>query len=164
MPLGGGVLVTRLSSVVIPLNPDAYTDLAIAKTNGTILTNFKGALDVNGQAAASFNVPANLPPLADFTVYHAYVVFDAQGVSYLCRFALPLSQCDLLKRVSESQYQHGNPAIPRYQRYGSMPEARIRGVLIQLGVLGGQVKGRISTECYHLLASLRDPPLPTFPT
>jgi len=74
----------------IPLNPDPYTDFTIATTNSTVLTLFRGTLNSSGGAKASFNLPTKLPPLADFTLYHAYVVHDNQGLFHMASNAVPL--------------------------------------------------------------------------
>ncbi|MHC4815956.1 MAG: hypothetical protein ACYTFN_23030 [Planctomycetota bacterium] len=81
----------NLSGVSIPLNPDPYTDFTIANTNSTILTNFRGGLDTEGNATASFNVPSGLPPLVPFTVYHACLVYDTQGRFYMASNPVPLA-------------------------------------------------------------------------
>jgi hypothetical protein len=47
-------------------------------------------LDSNGEATASFNVPAGLPPLPGITFHHAYVVYDASGKFYMASNAVPL--------------------------------------------------------------------------
>ena len=80
----------NLLGVHIPLNPDPYTDVAIATVNTTVFTNFRGTLDSNGLATGSFNVPATLPLPAGFTFHHAYVVYDASGKFYMASNAVPL--------------------------------------------------------------------------
>ncbi len=80
----------NLLGVHIPLNPDPYTDIAIGAVNTTVWTNFKGTLDANGLATASFNVPANQPIPSGFTFHHAYVVYDASGKLYMASNAVPL--------------------------------------------------------------------------
>jgi hypothetical protein len=80
----------NLLSVHIPLNPDLYTDVAMGAVNTTVFTTFKGTLDANGFATASFNVPANLPLPPGFTFDHAYVVYDASGKFYMASNAVPL--------------------------------------------------------------------------
>ena len=78
-----------LLGVHIPLNPDLYTDVAMAHVNTTAFTKFRGTLDANGLATASFNVPANLPVASGFTFHHAYVVYDASGI-FMASNAVPL--------------------------------------------------------------------------
>jgi hypothetical protein len=56
-----------------------------------VFTKFKGTLDANGLATASFNVPANLPLSSGFTFDHAYVVYDASGRFYMASNAVPLT-------------------------------------------------------------------------
>ena len=43
-----------------------------------------------GEATASLNVPANLPLPPGFTLYHAYVVYDANGQFHMASNAVPL--------------------------------------------------------------------------
>jgi hypothetical protein len=73
----------------IPLNPDLYTIIAMSAPNGKEFTNFKGTLDANGLATASFNLPARLPFPPGFTFHHAYVVYDANGI-FMTSNAVPL--------------------------------------------------------------------------
>jgi hypothetical protein len=80
-----------LLGVHIPLNPDLYTNIAMAHVNTTAFTRFRGTLDANGLAAPSFVVPANLPLPVGFTFYHAYVVYDASGKFYLSSNPVPLT-------------------------------------------------------------------------
>ena len=79
-----------LLGVHIPLNPDLYTIIAMGAVNGKEFTKFRGTLDANGLAAASFNVPPNLPFPPGFTFHHAYVVYDATGRFYMASNAVPL--------------------------------------------------------------------------
>ena len=58
----------NLLGVHIPLNPDLYTDLAMGAVNGKEFTNFRGTLDANGLAIASFNVPSQLAAAAGIHV------------------------------------------------------------------------------------------------
>jgi hypothetical protein len=74
----------------IPLNPDPYTDFTIATTNSTVLSLFRGTLDSSGGAKASFDLPTGLPPLADFTLYHTYLIYDTQGKFHMASNAVPL--------------------------------------------------------------------------
>ena len=74
--------------VHIPINPDLYTIIAMGAVNGKEFTNFRGTLDANGLAKASFNLPANIP--FGFTFHHAYVVYDASGRFYMASNAAPL--------------------------------------------------------------------------
>ncbi len=73
----------------IPLNPDAYTDFAVGFVNTAGFARFRGTLDANGLATAALTVPTGLPPIP-FTVYHAYVVYDASGKFYMASNAVPL--------------------------------------------------------------------------
>jgi Galactose oxidase, central domain len=65
-----------LTGIHIPLNPDLYTAVALVVPNSKELRNFKGTLDAKGLATATLTVPANLPFLPGFKLYHAYVVYD----------------------------------------------------------------------------------------
>ena len=58
--------------------------------NTPVFMNFKGTLDSNGLATASFNVPANLPLSSGFTFHNAYVVYDASGKLYMASNAVPV--------------------------------------------------------------------------
>jgi hypothetical protein len=80
----------NLLGVHIPLNPDLYSVIAMGTVNGKEFTKFRGTLDANGLATASFNVPANLPLPSGFTFHHAYVVYDASGKFYMASNAVPL--------------------------------------------------------------------------
>ena len=79
----------NLLGVHIPLNPDLYTDVTIGFALPPIFVNFKGTLDANGLAAASFIVPSNLPLPSGFTFHHAYVVYGG-GRFYMASNAVPL--------------------------------------------------------------------------
>jgi uncharacterized protein YciU (UPF0263 family) len=80
-----------LAGTHFPLNPDLYTDMTLAlwNTNPPFL-RFKGQLDLQGRATAAFNVPANLPPVVDFSLFHAYLVYDAQGFWHMVSNAVSL--------------------------------------------------------------------------
>jgi predicted lipoprotein with Yx(FWY)xxD motif len=78
-----------LGSVHIPLNPDIYTDLALALPS-PFFVGFRGTLDANGRATAAFVVPKNLPPSAGGTLFHAGLVYDAANNFYLASNAVPL--------------------------------------------------------------------------
>jgi hypothetical protein len=80
----------NLLGVHIPLNPDAYTNLAMSCVNKSVFANFRGTLDGNGFAVASLNVPPNLPIPIGTTLYHACVVYDASGVFHMASNAVPL--------------------------------------------------------------------------
>ncbi|MHC4922419.1 MAG: hypothetical protein ACYTKC_22915, partial [Planctomycetota bacterium] len=80
-----------LAGTHFPLNPDLYTDITLGLWSvNPPFGGFKGKLDLQGRATASFNVPANAPPLVDFTVYHAYLVYDAQGFWHMVSNAVML--------------------------------------------------------------------------
>jgi hypothetical protein len=90
----GSVTGTRPGVTVgvhIPLNPDFYTDFTIGAPNvNPPFKSFRGQLDSNGRATAAFNVPSGLPALPNFTLYHAYLVYDAQGLWHMASNAVPL--------------------------------------------------------------------------
>ena len=46
----------------LPLNFDPFTDLGITAVNSTVFAKFRGTLDANGKATASFQVPATAAP------------------------------------------------------------------------------------------------------
>ena len=91
----GSVTGTRpgvnLGGVHISLAPDLYTDFTISFANSTSHKNTQGILDSTGTATASINLPSGLAPHTDFTVYHAYVVYDAAGRIYMASNAVPLA-------------------------------------------------------------------------
>ena len=70
-----------LAGVHIPLNPDAYTDLALANVTAAPFKNFRGTLSSAGSAIASLVVPTLSG--GAFTVYHAYLVYDTNGTFYV---------------------------------------------------------------------------------
>ena len=80
-----------LNGVHIPLNPDHYTDLTIGLPwLNPPFQAFRGSLDSAGNASAAFALPWWLPSLPDCTLYHAYVVYDAQGTWHMASNAVPL--------------------------------------------------------------------------
>jgi hypothetical protein len=78
-----------LRGLHIPLNPDLYTIVAMGAVNSKEFTNFRGTLDANGLATASFNVPAKMPFPLGYTLFHAYVLYDARGI-YFASNAVPI--------------------------------------------------------------------------
>lgn len=76
--------------VHIPLNPDAYTNVAMATVNTPVFTNFRGALDINGLGSASLIIPPSLPIPPGYTLYHAYVVFVPSGKFFMASNAVPI--------------------------------------------------------------------------
>ncbi|MCC6671265.1 MAG: M1 family metallopeptidase [Planctomycetes bacterium] len=68
---------TQLGSLLIPLNFDALTDLALQTINGAVFTSFYGTLDSQGLARATFNLPPGLAlPLKGRSLTFAYVLID----------------------------------------------------------------------------------------
>jgi hypothetical protein len=65
-----------LFGVPIPLNPDAYTVIAIGAVNSKAFTNFRGTFRATGNATALLNIPAKLPIPIGFKLYHGYVLYD----------------------------------------------------------------------------------------
>jgi hypothetical protein len=78
----------NLLGIHIPLNPDPYTDVVMAASNSAMFTKFKGTLDANGLATASFHVPANLPMPPGFRFHHACLVYDASKIYMASNAAL----------------------------------------------------------------------------
>ncbi len=73
--LSGTVPGTPLPQGTLPLNVDAYTQWVLANPNSPVLQNSFGVLDAQGDAIATFVLPAGSPPgLVGSTVVHAYVV------------------------------------------------------------------------------------------
>ncbi len=68
-----------LSGIHIPLNVDTYTYLTIGSVAAPMFVRFQGTLDSKGEATASFNLTTGFPTLPSFTLYLAYVVYDASG-------------------------------------------------------------------------------------
>jgi len=68
-----------LNGIHIPLNIDIYTQMAMENVMANPpFKNFRSLLDANGGATAQFVVPPNVVSVG-FTLYHAYIVFDAAG-------------------------------------------------------------------------------------
>jgi len=64
-------------SVLLPLNPDAYTQLTVQLAGSGVFEDSVGFLDAAGRATASLHVPGGLPPtLIGLQLYHAYLTFD----------------------------------------------------------------------------------------
>ncbi|MCA8958673.1 MAG: hypothetical protein KDC87_21530 [Planctomycetes bacterium] len=79
-----------IDGVTIPLNPDAYTRVALSGTNSPTWTGFRGTLDANGEARASFRLPPDLISVPRITLYHALAVFDSAGKVVMASNAVPL--------------------------------------------------------------------------
>ena len=81
----------NLLGVKIPLNPDVYTDLAVSSVGvNPPFKDFRGTLGASGTASAALIVPTGLPP-SQFTLFHAFVVYDAQGKFYMASNAVHLN-------------------------------------------------------------------------
>lgn len=74
-----GVVVQHLP---ILLNIDWYTEVTMAGANTGPFVGFRGTLDAAGRATAAVVLPASLPVLPDFTLWHVAVVFDAAGLRF----------------------------------------------------------------------------------
>jgi hypothetical protein len=85
----GTVPGINLAGIHLPLNFDVYSEFTIGSATPPVYLNFKGTLDSNGEATASIRVPSGLPPLPAITLYHAYLVFDNNGI-YMASDAVPL--------------------------------------------------------------------------
>lgn len=68
----------KIGNVTVPLVVDPYTSVTITSANSQPFSGFRGVLDSAGKATAAINVPP-LANLAPFTLYHAFVVYDATG-------------------------------------------------------------------------------------
>ena len=66
-----------VGSVVVPLNPDAYTSLVLAAPGSPPLVGALGLLDAAGEAQATFSLPpGSSPALVGLAVHHAFVALD----------------------------------------------------------------------------------------
>ena len=81
---------TQFANITIPLNLDTWTLVELSFLNTPALTNFQGQLDANGRAAARVNLPPGLPASLGFTMYHVYVVHNANFVPFMASNAMPL--------------------------------------------------------------------------
>lgn len=79
---------TNVSGVLIPLNVDPYTQIALANVNLGFFANFRGSLDASGKTSVSFVIPKLAP--TTITLYHAYAVFDTTGI-HMASNAVPLN-------------------------------------------------------------------------
>ena len=79
----------NVAGLHVPLNADAYTQVAIGLSNSSILPGFLGTLDNQGKATASVALPTGLGSLAGLTLHHAFVAFD-QGKLSIASNATPL--------------------------------------------------------------------------
>ena len=60
---------------VIPLNRDVLTEFILNNLNGFVFRNFSGALDENGRAVATLNIPGQIgPTAADGTITFAFTL------------------------------------------------------------------------------------------
>ncbi len=85
---GGSPGVTMAPGVTIPLNPDPITEFIIGLTmlggGAPTFANWKGVLDAQGLAQASLVLPPTTDPTgAGESLYHAFLVFDAQHNYYM---------------------------------------------------------------------------------
>ncbi|MEO0650372.1 MAG: S8 family serine peptidase [Planctomycetota bacterium] len=72
-----------LGGPVLPLVPDVYTDITLDSGAHGFLTGFAGVLDANGDASASFNLPAgSAPSIAGRVAYHAFLTIDAVTLAF----------------------------------------------------------------------------------
>jgi hypothetical protein len=64
-----------LDGLVLPINPDAYTNLTLTPT--PLLAGTPGFLDASGKGSVQFNLPpATSPGFAGLTLQHAFAGFD----------------------------------------------------------------------------------------
>lgn len=66
----------NFGGIRIPINNDAYTKFLIKFPNTPPFANSVGNLDGNGQATASYTLPAFDPVLAGIQLDHCFLVFD----------------------------------------------------------------------------------------
>ncbi len=69
------------TSLVLPLNPDAWTTIGLLLTNTPTFGNFFGVLDGQGTGAAAMNlgpIPVSPAPIGQ-PIHFAYVVFESFG-------------------------------------------------------------------------------------
>jgi choice-of-anchor B domain-containing protein len=72
--------VTLAPGVVLPLVPDAFTNLSLVGANAPPYGSNVGTLDINGKASASLTLPAGAPSsLVGLVLNHAYVTLDVIG-------------------------------------------------------------------------------------
>jgi hypothetical protein len=84
-----GVLLP--GGILVPINPDAWTDLTLIFPNGPMLVASIGMLDAKGQGAGAFRLVPGLPSwLAGTVFWHAYVVF-APGRWLAASNAVPIT-------------------------------------------------------------------------
>jgi len=68
---------TQIGSITLPLNWDFLTNFALLNVNTAAFTNFLGALDGNGDAVATFNVPViSDPSVIGFTFNFAWLTLN----------------------------------------------------------------------------------------
>ncbi|MBI4878539.1 MAG: FG-GAP repeat protein [Planctomycetes bacterium] len=79
-----------VGSVVLPLNLDAYLLFTASYPNTPLLSGSLGALDADGKATASFNLPAGLPIAVDLTLRHAYVLLTTTNEAVFASNQIPL--------------------------------------------------------------------------
>lgn len=81
-----------LGPITIPLNPDAWLDIALGFANSSIYSNSLGLLDTTGRptAAVTFNLPVGVAGLTGATLHHVVVTFDGTFVNTYATEPAPL--------------------------------------------------------------------------
>jgi hypothetical protein len=80
----GITLISAIGPVLIPLNPDAWTNLTIGLANTPTLQNTKSVLDAAGKAQAALALPKiTIPSAIGRVVHHSYLVYDASSNFYM---------------------------------------------------------------------------------
>ena len=67
-----------LGAVLVPLNPDGYTDLLLSNPAGSPLSDIVGVLDAAGASQSLFALPPGTnPALSGLTLHHAFLTITA---------------------------------------------------------------------------------------
>jgi hypothetical protein len=68
---------TWVNGINVPLNRDAYTNYCMAHVNNAVFANFRGTLDADGDAIATFNAPViTNPGLVGRTLSFAWITLS----------------------------------------------------------------------------------------
>jgi hypothetical protein len=69
-----------VSGIDVPLNPDAWTSIALTLVNTPLLQGFMGQIDASGEAKAKFDFPGTeLPEVIGLPMHFCYVVLMNPG-------------------------------------------------------------------------------------
>lgn len=73
-----------LGGVVLPLVPDAYTDLLLSHPNGPLLQNSLGSLNASGEASAQLSLPPKAGgALVGLELHHVFVLVEPSSGAIL---------------------------------------------------------------------------------